>query len=130
MVKREAEWNFSEKIENRYKGKTLNLESKIRNNEEINNFIKLLFNRQQSKKYYPFENVKLIYANSTNETRKILNYLKDSYDIIDYTVPGLNRKGYEEIVDMTYGDTLINSHNVIGQEFDKICIILGNQFFL
>lgn len=30
---------------------------------------------------------------------------------------------------MRYGNTILNSHNVIGQEFDNVCLILGNEFF-
>ncbi|HCW9574628.1 TPA: RNA helicase, partial [Staphylococcus aureus] len=45
------------------------------------------------------------------------------------TAPNFNRKGYNEISNMRYGNTILNSHNVIGQEFDNVCLILGNEFF-
>lgn len=129
LVKRESIWKVYEMIENEYKGLTLTLDTKVRNNKEVNNFIKLLFNKKQSREINNFENIKVIYASNVNESRTILDYLSDIYTVIDYTIPSKNRRGYQQINDMSYSKTPINSHNVIGQEFDNVCIILGKEFF-
>lgn len=44
-MKRETKWNISKTIAEDYEGKTLNLESRIRNNKEISSFIRLLLNK-------------------------------------------------------------------------------------
>ncbi|MEJ7323319.1 DNA/RNA helicase domain-containing protein [Staphylococcus epidermidis] len=129
LVKREQKWKVYEMIENEYEGLPLILDTKVRNNEEINNFIKLLFNKKQSREISNFKNINVIYTSSVSESKILLNNLSETYTVIDYTLPSKNRRGHEEIKEMTYGCTSINSHNVIGQEFDNVCIVLGKQFF-
>ncbi|HDS2022061.1 TPA: RNA helicase, partial [Staphylococcus aureus] len=73
--------------------------------------------------------IEIVYANDISESKTILKFLDNTYTVIDYTAPNFNRKGYNEISNMRYGNTILNSHNVIGQEFDNVCLILGNEFF-
>ncbi|HEI7974090.1 TPA: DUF2075 domain-containing protein [Staphylococcus aureus] len=129
LVKRETKWNISKTIAEDYEGKTLNLESRIRNNKEISSFIRLLLNKNQSNYIRDFKNIEIVYANDISESKTILKFLDNTYTVIDYTAPNFNRKGYNEISNMRYGNTILNSHNVIGQEFDNVCLILGNEFF-
>ena len=129
LVKRESNWNVSKTISDDYEGKILKLETKIRNNKEIRNFTRLLLNKNQTNNIHNFENVKIVYANNSQESKTILKFLDETFTIIDYTTPSRNRRGYSEISEMKYGNTELNSHNVIGQEFDNVCLVLGNQFF-
>ncbi|HCZ8635884.1 TPA: DUF2075 domain-containing protein, partial [Staphylococcus aureus] len=94
LVKRETKWNISKTIAEDYEGKTLNLESRIRNNKEISSFIRLLLNKNQSNYIRDFKNIEIVYANDISESKTILKFLDNTYTVIDYTAPNFNRKGY------------------------------------
>lgn len=107
-----------------YLEKQYTLSNKIRTNHQLSNFIKVLFNLNEEKKYN-FDNVDIVYAyNYDDLKKKIVWYESINYHFIGYT-PSKYR---ESIIDSLSSETF-NTHRVIGQEFDNIVMYLDNNFY-
>lgn len=111
-------------------GKTFSLKNKFRTNPEMSQFIQLLFKIPIYKKIDLISNIdkniiikyfvtreegnQYIESMDTESDWKVLNYTKDMY----------NKKGIDKL-----SNTGLKSHEVIGQEFDKVIIPLDSNFF-
>lgn len=101
------------------------LSNKIRINREIASFIRILFGKENIQPNQLFSNVKLYYK-PKNLWRPFIDYLenKQGYVYIPYTPSMYNFDYYE------YNrDTSTNTHHVIGQEFNKVVMVLGDMFY-
>lgn len=101
------------------------LSNKIRINREIASFIRILFGKENIQPNQLFPNVKLYYK-PKNLWRSFIDYLenKQGYVYIPYTPSMYNFDYYE------YNrDTSTNTHHVIGQEFNKVVMVLGDMFY-
>ena len=101
------------------------LSNKIRINREIASFIRILFGKENIQPNQLFPNVKLYYK-PKNSWRSFIDYLenKQGYVYIPYTPSMYNFDYYE------YNrDTSTNTHHVIGQEFNKVVMVLGDMFY-
>lgn len=102
----------------------LRLSERIRSNKEIFLFIRnmmTLSDIPQIKMNY--KNIDLAYANTLDEARRLLRYYRlNGYMFITLTPSQYVRNGIDEFA----GNT--NSHKVIGQEFDKVVVILDDNF--
>lgn len=104
----------------------LNLSEKIRTNKEIFRFIKALFNFNVMTEGRRSPDVRLFYANSSIEAHRKAKELGTSgYKFIPLTSSSYGDKYSLQMLD-SFGD---NTHSVTGQEFDRVAVALGPNFF-
>jgi len=104
-----------------YKGH--NLSNKIRINKELASFIKCLMNLNSNDKRDRYQSVSLAYANNNEEAYSLIDkFRKNGYVFINYTGSLYNYGPF----DCFGGD--INTHYVVGQEFDKVLMLLDGTF--
>lgn len=101
------------------------LSEKIRSNVELASFITCLRNlKHRGKLKSDYADVELNYANSTQEAQYLLEYYRTKeYVFINYTKPDYKDSpyaAYEEDFD---------THHVIGQEFDKVVMLMDGSFY-
>lgn len=104
--------------------KEYQLTEKIRTNKEVFSFVRTMMQLSDKPSHYvSYENVDVVYANDVKEADRIsTEYMRKGYVFITYTP---SRYVYN-IIDH-YAEN-INSHQVIGQEFDKVVVVLDNNF--
>lgn len=101
------------------------LTNKIRSNKEIASFIKNLMNLQdRADNSYKYEDIEVLYANDTTEAHIIIDYFCNikKYFFIGYT----QSKYYWNSIDEFPGER--NTHEIIGQEFDNVIIMMDSNF--
>lgn len=98
------------------------LTNKIRTNKELALFITCL--RDLSKyKNYSFPNVHIYYEPQKEKAMdKVSQLEREGYTFISYTPS----KVYGDI---DFQRSFHNTHNVIGQEFDGVCMLIGDHFY-
>ena len=98
------------------------LTNKIRTNKELALFITCL--RDLSKyKDYSFPNVRIFYEpHKEKAMEKVKALQQEGYTFISYTPS----KVYGDI---DFQRSFHNTHNVIGQEFDGVCMLIGDHFY-
>lgn len=101
------------------------LSEKIRTNKELNSFIinmKDLNNK--AKQRMDYSNIHLNYANTTSEAQNILSYYRaNGYKFINYSKSNYAHSPYS-----VYTEDY-DTHHVIGQEFDKVVMLLDDSFY-
>lgn len=101
------------------------LSNKIRTNTEMASFIRNLLNlKDKSQIPYRYKNIEVIFAKSVSEAIDIIRYyrINKQYIFIEYT----KSMYYRNSIDYYNGD--INTHRVIGQEFDNVLVVMDNNF--
>lgn len=99
------------------------LSNRIRVNKELIMFISGIFDLDKipERKYY--KDVSIIYEENNESAVNLAHeYEKKGYTYISYTP-----SAYDARIDFQIGAA--NTHEVIGQEFDKVCMIMGNNFY-
>lgn len=102
------------------------LTNRIRTNKEIAAFTKKLFDLSYNADIpYKYEKIDIIYADSREEARQITSYYrrKKCYTFIEYTKWERSQSPINEY----FGD--INTHQVIGQEYDNVVMVLDDHFY-
>lgn len=121
----EGSYKIQEKLETGFLCTPYKLTDKIRTNKEIAYFIKQLFDLN---KYIPslvYPNIELIYSSDYSSAKLLLKDLADSgWKIPNYT-PGIHSFFSYEKYRSSDKDS---AHSVIGQEFDKIAIVIDSNF--
>ena len=106
------------------------LSDKIRTNKELRYFIKNMM-RLRDKPNNPvnYENIDIVYAGNLNDLDAITRYYRNiGYELITFT-PSLYPSPYNSGGDcMNRYPCCLNSHQVIGQEFDKVLIVMDSNF--
>lgn len=104
------------------------LTNKIRTNPELAAFVRVVFDLKTAQPGQSFDNVRIINAKSALDAHRRLALLeKDGFKPIPLT----SSKYYSD----SYGFGLLdsagwdNSHVVIGQEFDKVAVAAGPNFY-
>ncbi len=112
-----------EKIKEMCESHDYRLTNKIRTNKELALFITCLMDLSKIESNYTFENVEIKYIPDKIEAHKFGHYLENEkgYTFITYT-PSQYNDG------LGYQDGPNNTHRVIGQEFDKVCMVLDDNF--
>lgn len=115
-------YDYVEK-ENRYK-----LREKIRSNKELAGFIKLM-NRIPNKNFKRIENednnIKIKYFDDRSDALTYVDFLKSrSWVHITYS----NSLYYKEEIDELIVENDKNSHDVVGQEFEKVVVMIDSNF--
>ncbi|MGN0325261.1 MAG: ATP-binding protein [Lachnospiraceae bacterium] len=100
------------------------LTERIRTNKEIYSFIRnmlRLYDRPHEKMQY--KNIDILYANDVSEADEITRfYRSNGYTFLTFTPS----QYVSNSIDHYSG--YVNSHQVIGQEFDKVILVLDNNF--
>ncbi|GKS68150.1 hypothetical protein W03_01540 [Nitrosomonas sp. PY1] len=101
------------------------LSEKIRTNKEIATFIKMLFNNRKSSQASSNGNIEINFFNNTEDAKNYLERLKSSkWEVLRFTPSQYNKEYHNQYFD-TWSKT---SHQVIGQEFDGVAVVI-DQFF-
>lgn len=101
------------------------LTDKIRTNREVASFIRNMINlNDKPQKRIDYKNVDVIYADDYMEADKIIDYYctEQNYTFIRYTPSRYNFNP----IDNLSGE--LNTHRVIGQEFDNVIFSMDNNF--
>jgi len=117
--------NIPNFIENVTHPKVFQLTDKIRTNKEIASFIIALFDKSKPIENVGRANIELNYFLDNKGAKKYLNFLEEkSWKIINYTPDRIHTYDYEQ-----YNIHSANStHQVIGQEFDKVVAVIDSGF--
>lgn len=113
-------------IQNNTSAKIYTLTSKVRTNKEITAFIKSLFDRSRIIEQYQYESVELVYLNNMEEAQAFMSSdIVGDWTLINYTPSLFGKHKYED-----YHNPLIptKTHNIIGQEFEKVIVVVDQDF--
>lgn len=101
------------------------LSEKIRTNRELGSFIQCLKNlSHREKTRMDYADVEINYANTTQEAQLLLQYYRDlEYTFINYTKPTSGWTPFAEY------EEDFDTHHVIGQEFDKVVMLMDDSFY-
>jgi len=123
---------YERNFDNLSKLKSLNnqklfpLSKKIRTNKDLGAFIKGLFNLEHMKYCNNTENISLHYFNDINQARGFAEGMEDEgWQVIDYTSERWNGETIRKM-QLLRG---LNAHGVLGQEFDKVLVLVGSTFY-
>ena len=123
---REKNNNIPDKVD-KIKTHSFELTDKIRTNENVTDFIKMLFNRNipYSAGQYN-QNIEFSYFNDLEKVKEFIEYLKtNSWRVINYTP---QKYGSHPPHERFYIWGELNSHEVIGQEFDNVVTVIDESF--
>ena len=113
----------SETIDQLCAGHVYKLTNKIRTNKELALFITCLRDLSKFRDEYSFPNVRIIYEPDKQRAISQAKALEDfGYTYISYT-PSLYNPGLDDQI------SIHNTHNVIGQEFESVCMLLDDNFY-
>lgn len=102
------------------------LSKKIRTNKELGAFIKGLFNLEQMKYCRNTKNISIHYFDGISQAREFAEGMEnEGWQIIDYTGQNFNGEAIRRM-QLNRG---LNAHGVLGQEFDKVLVLVGSTFY-
>lgn len=123
---RERNYKNLDRLESLNKHELFRLSKKIRTNKDLGNFIKGLFNLNHMRHCKNKENISIHYFSNINKARGFSEGMEnEGWQIIDYT--GQNHNG--AAIDRMRLYRGLNAHNVLGQEFDKVLVLIGDTFY-
>ena len=124
LSKTEERRNNPQKLRNIDGFKEMKLSDRIRTNKVIFSFIRTMLRLTDvPRKSMNYDCIDILYANNINESDKLLGIYKNKgYTFITFTPSQYVFNGIDHY------SAYINSHQVIGQEFDNVVIILDNNF--
>lgn len=119
LSKIETQNDICDYLENTLHSKILRLSGKVRTNKELSHFINGLCDSSKRDSTINYQNVNIIYLDRYEELRLYIDYLTTikEYTFINYT--GLKK----------FGNDMDNAHKVIGQEFDKVAVVIDDTFY-
>lgn len=104
----------------------LHLSEKIRSNKELANFTKKLFDLSSKIPPQVYKNINIKYFSGPNTASQYVVMLNEKgWKSIDYTPPVYADDPYAKY----QSDDNENAHEVIGQEFDNVIIIIDKYFY-
>lgn len=100
------------------------LSDKIRTSKEIASFTRTMMNlNNRARGYMDYSDIDVLFANNTEEAMKLIDlYDEKGYVFISYT----QSMYYRNSIDL-YPSTY-DTHHVIGQEYDKVMIMMDGNF--
>lgn len=100
------------------------LSDKIRTSKEIASFTRTMMNlNNRARGYMDYSKIDVLFANNTEEALDIIDlYNKNGYTFISYT----QSLYYSNSIDLY--PSSYDTHHVIGQEFDKVMIMMDKNF--
>lgn len=115
--------NINSKIDSLENLKKYELSKKIRTNRNIASYIKNIVNLNEKDKNANYDCIDIYYTQTKEDAKQLLDYLyKYNYNYISFTPSLFNSHEIDSFIS-TY-----NTHNVIGQEFDNVVMIMGSDF--
>ena len=101
------------------------LPKRIRTNKALQSFISNVMDlKHKSKAPMDYSSVALNYANTTQEAQLLLEYYRGK----DYTFINYSKSFYSDSPYSAYEEDF-DTHHVIGQEFDKVVMLLDQSFY-
>ena len=124
LSKSEEIFNASSKIERLLTKSTYSLTTKIRTNPDVASFIGRIFQSHRGSGKHDYKDITILAAKDIEESRKIIEYYTRElgYTFINYTPSVRYRSVWDEF------DTYPCSHEVIGQEFDNVLVVMDENF--
>lgn len=117
---------ISKKIEALPGCTTYRLTNKIRTNKELASFIERLRDLHSPNIVTDYSSVKITYANDSSEATLLLgDFIKNGYTFINYTSSSYRWTTFDCYSSFSEGR---NTHTVIGQEFEKVVMLIDNTF--
>ena len=127
LSKSEINYKIPTKIESKITYPTFELTNKIRTNKEVATFIDCIFNKDKLYTKQRNNSIDITFLENIDETIEFITQLKNQgWKIINYTPDGYRTIPYERFRIM---EESINSHTVIGQEFDNVVAIIDEHFY-
>lgn len=127
LSKREMSNNIPDVVNSVYKPKDYKLKNKIRTNYEIAEFIKSFFNSTKPITPINYSNISVQYFQENKTAlKKITTLSMEEWKIINYTSSLYDSHPYDKLKLDLEEDT---AHSVIGQEFDKVAVVIDSHFF-
>ena len=124
LSRKEIRSNTSEKVENIENIKKYNLKNKIRTNPNIITFIQAMFELDRKDKIIKSDDIKIYWSRNQKHSLNLIKELeKQGYKYIKYT------PSFYEIGPMDKMPPSDNTHEVLGQEFDKVLVIIDDYFY-
>lgn len=125
LANMETKNNIAEKILSLTGIENFNLSEKIRTNKEIASFIRGIFNNKKNDKILESNNITFEYYTDVSDIIiAINNYKNNGWEVLQFTPTQYGINSHESYLNT---DTL-KSHEVIGQEFDNIVVIIDGYF--
>jgi DNA replication protein DnaC len=101
------------------------LSKKIRTNKELAEFIRQLFNNKATTTTCRSNNIKISYFSTANHAKKYI----DEIDSEQWNVLRFTPSRYQDEIHTKYAAiSQQTSHEVIGQEFDRVVVVLDEHF--
>ncbi|PGR82060.1 hypothetical protein COC43_03275 [Bacillus thuringiensis] len=102
------------------------LTDKIRTNKELAAFIKNLFDLSKRNQNQDYSNISVQYFSTVNGARSYIKILRNQgWKVIKYTPSQYDNFPYDEF----QSSIDESAHNVVGQEFDNVVVVLDKYFF-
>lgn len=109
--------------------KKYKLNTKIRTNEKLVNFIRVMLSLDKKATLnISNENIDITYFDTIEEANSYIKTKKDNYQYISYTPSMYYSNKYADLA-KSNPKNIGNAHEVIGQEFENVVVILGEQFY-
>lgn len=123
-------WETNNKIDERIETSTSSLvhqlTEKIRTNKEIASFINCLFDKCKAIHKMDRSNIELSFFNNTDDAKRIIKKLEsEDWKVINYTPSNRHNHPYDDYK-LAAADS---THEVIGQEFDKVVVVIDSYFY-
>lgn len=121
----EKKYNIKDKIETELGCAPFKLTDKIRTNKEISYFIKQLLDKNRNMHEAKYPNITFSYCKDSESAKALLNMMhRSDWKTPNYTPGTISFFSYEEY----RSEDLDSAHSVIGQEFEKVVIVLDENF--
>ncbi len=102
------------------------LSEKIRTNKEISNFIKCLFDKNRHIEFTYSGDIDFEYFNKMDDAREYTSSLRrGDWEVVRFTPSQYNTEHHKKYSDCNCQ----TSHEIIGQEFDNVVIVLDKFFY-
>lgn len=125
LASSEAKRDLASKIKSIPGIESFKLSEKIRSNAEIANFIKMLMNRSRKLPFRDSGSIEINYFKDVESTDKYIDTLMSrSWELLRFTPSRFNQEHHEKFY-KARGQT---SHHIIGQEFDRVAVVIDNLF--
>lgn len=123
---RERNYNNISTLKSLNNQQLFKLSKKIRTNKELGAFIKGLFNLDYMRYCKNAKNISIHYFGDIKQARGFAEGLEhEGWQIIDYTGQNFNGEAIRRM-QLNRG---LNAHGVLGQEFDKVLVLVGSTFY-
>ena len=104
--------------------KKYNLTNKIRTNPDIIRFVQAMLEPIRKNEIRKSNRIKIYYSRNDKHSSNLIKELEvQGYKYIKYTPSNFKLSHMDKM------PSSVNSHQVIGQEFDKVVLIINNDFF-